>query len=224
MKSSARQYGPSKRHSFLAGAALAWLLLAPAWGQDRPKVCSNRELIKAFEIIDSSCSDLDHSCDFAKLRQLDRRVDRPTLLAALEDPYLHHVHIFFPLNESRLDRALDWNTGRRDQLEALSKLTDLEGSILYILGRASAVGDLGHNVALSRQRMMGVLDFLQRQLGLQAAGFHGAWLGREILQLKPIDIASLRIHEHEFRGDPYVLNQSVHIIVFPCSDQFASPR
>src|SRR5947209_18036962 len=63
----------------------------------RPRVCSNLELIKAIRIIDRACNKI--TCDFATLRELDKRVNKAALLQAFRTSEIQSVHIFFPRNE-----------------------------------------------------------------------------------------------------------------------------
>jgi hypothetical protein len=182
----------------------------------RPRVCSSGSLVQAIRIIDNACNEI--SCDFASLRQLNTTIEKGALLAAFQNPDLHSVHIFFPINRTRLNEAFDWQTTKRDQLATLKYIPDPGQSVVYVLGRASAVGDRDRNVALSRERMRNVLEFLKRELGVQCHAFHGGWFGDEIQQLTPSDAHLLNIEPLDYRNDRLILNQSVHIFVFPCAD------
>lgn len=186
-------------------------------GRTRPDVCSNHELIKAIQIIDQACDEI--SCDFATLRQLDRQIEKGALLAAFRNPDLQSIHIFFPMNEADVKRSFDWNTGKRDQLATAKYMNDPDNSIVYVLGRASAVGDLDVNVRLSRERMRSVMKYLKNDLGVRCHAFHGGWFGREIQQLSLSDARMLNIEPRDFRDDPLILNQSVHLFIFPCADK-----
>jgi hypothetical protein len=182
----------------------------------RPRVCTNVELVKAIRIIDGACTDL--SCDFTKLKELDARVDKSTLLAALRDPFLQPVHIFFPRGKSDLDQAFDWRTKKEDQLKSIKFINDPANSIVYVIGRASTTGSRDTNITLSRERMRVVMNYIKYTLGVKCHAFHGGWLGREILQLNESDARLLNLEPDDFREDWLVLNQSVHVFVFPCAD------
>lgn len=183
----------------------------------RPKVCSNQELIKAIRIINDACTDI--TCDFSKLKELDSRVDKPSLLAALRDPYLQPVHIFFPENVATLQRAFDWPTIKRNQLDSIKFIDDPENTVIYVIGRASVTGDRDLNIALSRERMQGVMSYIREHLQVRCRAFHGGWLGKEYLQLSESDARLLNLEPNDYRRDSLVLNQSVHIFVFPCADK-----
>lgn len=193
------------------------------WGQTgslsskgSPVVCENADLRQAIRIIERACTDL--SCDFGKLRELDSRVDKPTLLAALRDPYLAPVHLFFPANESSVYGAFDWSTIKKSQVDSLAHLNDPENAVVFVLGRASQTGDYEHNKRLSRERMQSVLKYLKEDLRIRCSRFRGAWFGKEILQLARSDARHLNLEPDDYRQDELILNQAVHVFVFPCGD------
>ena len=196
----------------------------PATGQQqspnsmvRPRVCSNLELIKAIRIIDRACNKLS-TCDFATLRELDKHVNKSALLQAFRTPELQSVHIFFPRREVDLKRSFDWNTVKKDQLDTIKFLENPDNAVVFVLGRASITGDFELNKRLSRERMRSVMSYLQEELHVRCHSFHGGWLGKEIQQWSMSDSDFLKINHRDFRNDELILNQSVHVFVFPCAD------
>jgi len=185
-------------------------------GSDTPRVCTNPELLKAIRIIDRACNEI--SCDFSTLRELNQQIDKGLLLQAFRNPELQSVHIFFPINKAKLDDAFDWRSTKRDQIASLKYISEPDRAVVYVLGRASTVGNRDLNVRLSRERMRNVLNFLKNGLGIRCHAFHGGWFGQEIQQLSLSDARMLNIEPLDFRNDSLVLNQSVHIFVFPCAE------
>ena len=201
-------------------ATLAFWSPARAQASDAPKdarpmICKSHELLAYMRKIKQACNDI--TCDFKKLKEIDENVDKPTLLAALRSPYLHPVHIFFPVGKTALNTAFDWNSTKRSQLGSLKTLEDPQNSVIFVLGQASAKGSHDLNINLSEQRMQSVMSYLT-EIGVQCKKIHGAFLGREIFQLSASDASFLYIPADDFREDPFVLNQSVHLFVFPCAD------
>lgn len=181
----------------------------------RPRVCTNEALREAIRIIERACDEI--TCKVSTLRELDTRVPKEALLSAFEERELKSVHVFFPMNIFKLEESFDWNTTKKSQLGTLAYLSDPDNSVIFILGRASIVGDPDYNQRLSRERMRGVMEYL-KSLGVRCHSFRGAWFGREILQLTKSDAELVRIERRDYRDDPLILNQSVHVFVFPCAD------
>lgn len=189
---------------------------------DEPEVCENRELLDALRIVNSACSE--DLCNFSKLAELDSVVDREQFLIALSNPYLRAVHIFFPSNEYELFKAFDWWSIKRGQMSTLRSIDNPERAAVFIIGSASVTGALGdqgddHNRRLSYSRMRGVLDYLRDELKIPCRDFRVGWLGREVLQLSASDATFLHVNPRDYRSDDYVLNQSVHVFVFPCKEK-----
>jgi hypothetical protein len=179
-----------------------------------PPVCNNQELIKAVRIIDNACDQVD--CDFRELAQLDRNVDKASLLAALTNRDLSPVHLFFPEGKFALQDAFDWDTTKRAHLDRLRYIDRPEDVVVFVLGRASVTGDPMANRDLSWKRMRGVLTHIKSLLQNRCRHFKGAWFGEEILYLEPEDASLLGLRDHEWRNSQLVLNQAVHVFVFPC--------
>jgi outer membrane protein OmpA-like peptidoglycan-associated protein len=182
----------------------------------RPRVCSNLELIKAIRIIDRACNKL--TCDFATLRELDKRVNKSALLQAFRTSDIQSVHIFFPQNEVELKRSFDWATVKKDQLDTIKFIDNPSNAVVFVLGRASTTGDFELNKRLSRERLRSVMSYLETELHVRCHSFHGGWLGKEIQQWSMSDADFLKINHRDFRNDDLILNQSVHVFVFPCAD------
>ncbi len=182
------------------------------WAQE---VCNNEPLKRAVSIVAGACSELS-GCNFEALREIDR-INRPALLAALRDPAVLPVHVFYDMNVSDLTRSIGWSA-KRDILGTYEYLTGIERATLFVLGQASDIGDFDTNVRLSRERMQGVLLYLRDVLKIKCVAIKGGYLGAKIFKLTPSDASALNIDPTEYRGDPNVLNQSVHVFVFPCSN------
>lgn len=204
----------------LAVAVMATLIMmfAPATEllADDPPVCSNRALRRAIRTINDACTDI--SCNFDKLKELEN-IDKASLLDSLRNPYLRPVHLFFPANKTRLDDAFDWRTTKKAQLDGIRLMDDPENSIVFVIGRASVTGDRDHNIKLSRARMMSVMDYVKYELRVPCHEFKGGFLGKEYLQMSLSDAGHLYINELDFRKDELILNQAVHVFVFPCKDK-----
>lgn len=182
---------------------------------EQPEVCSNSELLKAISIIEQACTR--EYCSFDLLRQLDSHVEKSVFLGALANPHLHSVHLFFPRNEASIEKVFDWNATKRDQLASLLLMDNPADSVIFVLGQASATGDAQHNRDLSYERMQSILRYLSDELVLSCGGYRVAWLGEEVMQLHLSDANFLHIAPQDYRGDEYILNQSVHVFVFPCA-------
>ncbi len=193
---------------FLAGRA-------EIYSYERPPVCDNRELRRAMRSIYDACNDV--TCDFSKLREL-QDIDKSKLLAALSNPYLRPVHLFFPSGRTALEESFDWRTTKKDQLDAIRFIDDPANTIVFVVGRASATGDRDMNIRISRERMISVLDYIENRLNVRCHKFKGGWLGKEYLQLSRSDAAYLHLESRDYRNDELVLNQAVHVFVFPCRD------
>src|SRR3954453_15514626 len=178
---------------------------AATYQQTRPAVCRNVELRKAIQIIDRACNDI--YCDFRELKEIDSKVDKPTLLAAMTDPYMKHITLFFPENKTALSDIFDWTASKKSYLDSFRYVDDPENAIVFVLGRASITGDYQHNVDLSRERMRSVLNYLKANMNCRT--FHGAWVGKSIFQLVEDDARRLGIDPIEYRSNSLTLNQSV---------------
>lgn len=181
----------------------------------KPPVCDNRELRRAIRAIYDACSDV--TCDFTKLRELED-IDKGKLLAALRNPYLRPVHLFFPVGRTKLSDALDWMSGKREQLESIKMIDDPDNTVVFVIGVASDAGDRDLNVRLSRERMLNVMSYIKNHLQVKCYQIKGGWLGKQYLQLSQSDAALLNVANGDYRSDKLVLNQAVHIFVFPCRD------
>jgi hypothetical protein len=181
-----------------------------------PRVCRNPELLKAMEVIDRACTGL--ACDLSQLRQLDTTVDKASLLAALRDPNLMPVHIFFPIARGDVSSSFDWEGAKRDQLAALKYNIDPTNTVIYIVAHSSATGSTEQNIVLSRKRMMSVMQYLRDVLRVPCRSFRGVWLGEETFSLTASDAKLLGIASQDYRDDPLVLNQAVHVFIYPCAE------
>jgi hypothetical protein len=191
----------------------------PGW----PRICKQSALVAAIRIIDNACEDL-KNCDHRKLEKLNTDVDKPMLLAALRNQYLQPLHVFFGRGVSDIKQSVNWNGGKKTQVDSLKFLGDPDGSVVYIIGQASTVPPRNANInphqynfTLSQDRMFSVMQYLEKELGVKCAGFRGGWLGDDIFQLDKSDAATLGIEPSEYGSDKDNLNQSVHIFVFPCA-------
>ncbi len=181
--------------------------------QQEPTVCQNRALRAAISIIEEACTPV--TCDFARLRDIDS-LDKAALLAALGDRELHPVSLFFPLNEDSAVGAFDWKTIKHSQLETLKFITNINRAAIFVIGRASTIGNNDANRLLSINRMRSVMAYIQNELNITCRVFYGGYLGAEIFQLGLSDAAHLGIAPVDFRNDQFILNQSVHVFVLPC--------
>ena len=180
-----------------------------------PDVCQNKALRRAIAIIDAACHDLS-GCNFDSLRQIEG-IRRPELLAALRDPNLYPVHVFFEANVSDVTQARDWST-KKDLLEGYQYITGIEQATVFVLGQASRTGGFDQNVKLSRERMQGILLYMRDHLRIKCRAIKGGYLGSDIFQLGLPDASALRLLPEEFRNDSLVLNQAVHVFIVPCPD------
>lgn len=208
--------------ALLGQCLVLFLFCANAYADPDPEVCSNVELLNALRIVNSACTE--ETCDFSKLEKLDAVVDREQFLTALSNPHLRAVHIFFPSNEYELSRAFDWLSTKSGQISTLRAIDNPERSAVFVIGSASVTGAEGkrgddHNRKLSYSRMQGVLEYLKEDLRIECKDFRVGFLGREIMQLSVSDGSFLKINSRDYRNDEYVLNQSVHVFVFPCKEK-----
>ena len=198
--------------------------VAQASSQSINPVCSNDTLRAALEIINSACSEF--SCEFEQLFALDQYVDKATFLTALRELRSNSVHIFFPRGVSSAECSFDWWSSKKSQLESLMQATETGDSTVFIIGRASITNFRGSSVetstlrnrSLSADRMDSIRRFLteiKERLG-QDCSFKGGYFGREIMQLSKSDANFLLLDNAEYRDDALVLNQSVHVLVYPC--------
>lgn len=178
-----------------------------------PGICENVDLLNAVRIIDSACTP--EFCNPAKLREIES-VTRSDLLRALRDPRLMPVHIFFPSGKAALSDAFDWPTIKEDQLKTIANLDNPEETSIFIIGYASKTGDEATNVSLSRDRMYAVYFYLKNVLKVKCKFIKGAWVGKTILQLHESDAQLLNLVARDYRNDPLILNQSVHVFIYPC--------
>ena len=183
-----------------------------------PPPCSNPELLKAINIINRACK-FQRGCDQGVLKEMDKTVDKPTLMRALRDPYLSPVHLFFSEGKYRIEDSLDWDKIKEDQMKTLKFVDDPSRSVVYVLGHASVTGNADGNVRLSRQRANAVMEYLQNTLRISCGGFHAAWFGSEALQLTSSDAHLMNLEDDDFRNNLLILNQAVHVFVFPCLEQ-----
>ena len=197
----------------MAACTLAPLAPATEAAELGAAVCRNEALKRAVAIIDAACSELE-GCNFEALKEIER-IDRVPLLAALRDVAVSPVHIFFDTNVSDVTRSIDW-AGNRDILGSYNFITNIEHGTMYVIGQASRVGSFDVNVKLSRDRMQSVLLYIRDVLKVKCHRIKGGYLGSEVFQLRLSDANALGVAPPQYRGDVQVLNQAVHVFVFPC--------
>lgn len=180
-----------------------------------PEICHNKELLEAMRIINRACSQ--EGCSVEALKELNSTsVNKEKLMGALRNPYLFPVHIFFPANKTDLSEAYDWEIAKKNQLATISYLQAPSDSVIYVIGRASTLGNRKFNQKLSQMRTRSVLDYLQNKLKIKCGGFQAAWLGQDALQLSASDANTLNLNSKDYRNSMQILNQSVELFVFPC--------
>ncbi|MGE0278939.1 MAG: hypothetical protein AB7R40_26400 [Nitrospiraceae bacterium] len=196
---------------------LAWPTAVNAQG-----VCSNPILLKFFETLGAACKT--GACDPSVMEELDHAVKKKDLLGALRNPSLSAVHIFFPSARYRLDEAFDWSTIKLDQLAAIEATLNgpHESAIVYVIGKASRVGDPDLNIRLSRERARGVVDYMRTNISDRFNHYHTAWAGEEVLQFEDSDATFLNLQPRDFRDDDLILNQAVHVFIYPCVEELKS--
>jgi hypothetical protein len=177
-------------------------------------VCDNPKLMDALRVLHRACSPL-KGCDFSELRVLNDSRYRDVLLAALGTQALHPVHIFFPDNVTEIRRCYDWKSSKSSQLGAYQYYSNLHNTTIYLIGRASRTGSDKHNRSLSSDRMESVKAYLD-SLRIPCREVRGAWMGREVLQFTMSDAVLLGIAPSDYRKNPLVLNQAVHVFAVPC--------
>ena len=184
------------------------------WGAaGDPLMCNDTELLQYIDTIDRACNN--DVCDSDAIRELDSSVSKAKLMPVLGNPNLGLVSLFYPRDRDDITQTFEWRSRRHTQIQAFKNISSDSVSI-YILGRASKIGDVGYNVGLSRRRAINVRNYLKELLGGRCSDYHVAWVGRDTLQLDRKDAASLGIPEIDYQDDLFVLNQSVQVFVFPC--------
>ena len=197
-------------------ATLAMLAVTSSIGQSSPGICDNIELLRAVRIIDSACTP--SFCDVSKLRQLEG-IEKSDLLRALSDPTLSPRHIFFPSGKTKLSEAFDWQTIKKSQIDSIADITDPDNAVVFIIGYASAKGSVETNLRLSRERMYGVWDYLANVRHLRCKLIKGAWVGKTTLQLDKSDTTLFNLYPRDYRDDSLILNQAVHVFIYPCASR-----
>jgi hypothetical protein len=126
------------------------------------------------------------------------------------------LHFFFRTGKSSFDDIL--NRGRaEEQLRSLKFLSDPENAVIYVIGQASKPGSIEDNFLLSQARMKTVMEYLERTLRVKCFDMRGGWVGEEVFQLDSVDASRMGIEPAEYEGNSQILNQAVHIFVFPCA-------
>lgn len=189
----------------LTGSAIA--------AQTRPSICANSALKEAVKIILEACSQ--YECNPLILRKLDTNLDKASVLVALRSLELSPVHIFFPRSVSSIDESFDWETSKKNHLRTLRGL-NLPAASVFVIGQASSLGSSDYNWHLSRARMQSVLDYISDEVMPGCGAYHHAFLGEDIFQLSLSDASFIGLQPEDYRGDEYILNQSVHVFVYPC--------
>ncbi len=183
---------------------------------ENTSACSSAEVWSVFRILDRASNPYELGRP-TRIWSLDETVDKSVFLSAFREPSFHSVHLFFPLNETDIQRAFDWNTIKRDQIDVLRLLRN-DRSKFYILGSASNIGDPDLNRSLASQRVASTINYLLRNIGIKVGRINVGLLQKEQIQLSFNDAKFLNIPKEDFRADDLILNQSVHIIVFPCAE------
>ena len=198
------------------------LLLAASPSAHSQDVCANPTLFEFFQILGAACET--GECDPSVMAEIDDRVDRAKLLGALRNPALSPVHLFFPSARYRLDDSFDWSSDKADQLASIEGALNgsHENAIVYVIGKASRVGDPETNIRLSRERARGVVDYMRTHVSDRFHHYHTAWAGDEGLQFTHSHARILNLEPRDFRDDDLVLNQAVHVFVYPCVDALES--
>ncbi len=204
----------------IATLLLAAPLLAPGPGlgqadPGRPAICSDQNLKRAVQIVHEGC--MQSECDFQKLKKMEVTVDKTAFVAVFRDPYLRSLRIFFPINKFEIGEAFDWKSTKKQQVDAFQFYTPGRNDLIFVIGSASDIGATAHNRDLSARRMESVLDYLKNELSIQCNGcFHQGFLGEEVMQLSLDDAQLLNVDRTSYRNDKHILNQSVHVFVYPC--------
>jgi hypothetical protein len=169
-----------------------------------------------FNIIHAACTE--ESCDPERLKEITTNIEHWKLLTAMRS--LFTVHVFFPLGATDMQSALDLTSTKRDEMNLLkAQITKPEDTIVYVVGRGSAIGSDRKNWEISRKRTLAVYRYLLEDLKLNCQYIQKVALGKTIFQLSLKDANVLNIAEGDYREDPLVLNQSVEIFVYPCRNQ-----
>ena len=198
-------------------AALTSLLISTSGtGQDTPGICNNVDMLRAVRIIDQACRD--SFCDSTKLHEIEG-IQKSDLLRALSDPSLSPRHIFFPSGKTALKDSFDWGTIKRSQLDSIADISNPNQAVVFIIGYASITGSAAKNVRLSRERMESVYDYLQNVRHVRCRKIKGAWVGNTTLQLDKSDATLFNLFPRDYRNDNLILNQAVHVFIYPCADK-----
>ena len=208
----------------LATVVLA-CLGAPRSALADPSVCQKPDMVEFINKIWNACNTPGQGgCNEAELKQIETLsgtgLDRATIMFALKT--LRPIHVFFPMGKSDIGDALDWPTQRQDQFEVLKKTMEGEntdGSIVFVIGRASATGSAKLNFELSQKRTLSVYQYLRGSLKLNCTDIQKVWFGREVMQLKHGDARQIEIEKEEYRDNELILNQSVEVFVWPCKNK-----
>lgn len=189
--------------------------------EDRAPVCDNAALKEVFDLISTACRT--GECDPKILAQLDSRVNRGQLLGILRNRELSGVHLFFPSNRDEVTNIFDWTVSKSQQLESLRyAVSRPEETVVYVVGKASTTGTFEHNRQLSRERARSVGAWIQSNIRLPFHHIHYAWTGEEYLQFNFSDARSLNLEPQDFRSDDLILNQAVHVFIYPCAPPMGS--
>jgi outer membrane protein OmpA-like peptidoglycan-associated protein len=192
------------------------LLGGTTTGNGASGICDNVDILRAVRIIDEAC--IKNFCDVEKLHELEF-IKKSDLLRALSDPSLSPRHVFFPKGKTSLNEAFDWNTIKKTQLDSIADDTDPENSVLFIIGYASRTGSVETNIRLSRERMLSVYNYLVNVRHVRCKVIKGAWVGKSTLQLDGSDANLFNLYPRDYREDELVLNQAVHVFIYPCRDR-----
>lgn len=194
------------------------LVVAPAIGRAdglRPSkdVCTDDDLMKTFEVIEGAC-DAEH-CDESKLGEIDKKVDKPKLMAALRK--LPVVHLFWRSGRFEISDVLNFEELKKDQLETLKMLAKgSDDMAVYVLGRGSQSGTADQNKEISRRRTLSVYQYLAADSKGWCRHILKAAFGKTVLPLQPSDATLLDIPGADYEHSGAILNQSVEVIIFPC--------
>lgn len=184
--------------------------------EERPEICRNATLLNAVRIIDEACSP--RGCDASIFEGLDTEIDRATFLAALRNPLLSTVHVFFQTDRYELDDIFDWNERKNSQIKSALYFNDPENTVLFIVGKASAPGSEEYNFSLSRRRAESVHQFVLQEMDVRSREVMVGFLGEQAAQLNEEEANMLGVPRAAYRGSEQILNQSVHVFAYPCAD------
>lgn len=215
--------------------------------QDDFNVCQKSDLLRALAYVYYGCGTI---CHPDVIKAVDgETIDRATLIGILSSPRLVVRHVFFPMKQTSIKTVLDWDIrgsgSKRDQLMSLKQNVD-RGGMLFIIGKASTVGNPKTNMDLSYARMWSVRQFLVNDVKVDCPEIRGGWFGEDAFQFEESDAARLSIQPYEYRSPApseysrlgsaayeemrrqarYTLNQAVHVVFVPCGPKtlFAEHR